>query len=688
MATRRTDHLHRSGWSAIVALALGGLPALAFSNDPPLRILVDPAAGQAKDANETARVASLADAVDYAAKHPPASNTVEITLVPGVHVLKHGVRIGKELGRVVIRGATAGARLVGGVVLDTPRWSAPDAALVARLPDSAKSHVVMLALPPESLTGWSGGLAGPVHSGHGIGVSATRSEVFVGGAALTPARWPNQGFAQIDELVDRGSALRDAADDVPVAERKVEAPRGGVFRMNDKDRLARWANAGDVWALGYWCWDWADEQIPIAKVDASVGTVTLALPHTYGLTSHAKFMVTNLPEELDAPGEYWIDVPRGTIYAWLPGGGAAAECAVSLLSEAMITLDAASNCEISDLTFECSRASAIETHDVRSLVIRDVTFRDLGTRAVALDGRESSVRHCVFQDVGGAGVAISGGDRITLTPAGNSVEDSTFRRCGRVLRTYNPAISISGVGNRAVRNHISDLPHIAITFSGNDHVIEGNDIHDVVLETGDAGAIYTGRDWTAQGTAIRGNLFHSIRGSDARYQNAVYLDDMASGITVEDNLFVHCNWGMLIGGGRDNTIRRNSFVACGKAMYFDKRGVGWMAKHLSDPSTSTLHKTFAAMPVDREPWKSRYPGLASYLTDRFGRPAHGEVSDSFLINTPLGAIDDRECVTEEGTSSETVAPEVIEARCSSLIDQARHAELTVGAAKLGPVGPR
>lgn len=688
MAMRRTNDLDRLGRVAIASLTLGFLSSHAFADDPPLRILVDPAAGQMAQGDGSVLVASLADAVEYAAKHPSASNAVEITLVPGVHVLKHGVRISRALGRVSIRGEAPGARLVGGVVIGNPDWRQPDAALVARLPDSARSHVVMLALPPESLADWSGGLAGPVHSGHGVGVPATRSEVFVGGAALVPARWPNHGFAQIDELVDRGSAPRDAADDVPVAERKIEAPRGGVFHMNDKDRLARWANASDVWALGYWCWDWADEQVPIAKVDASAGTVTLALPHTYGLTSHAKFMVTNLPEELDAPGEYWIDVLRGTIYAWLPGGGAAAECAVSLLSEAMITLDAASNCEISNLSFECSRASAIETHDVRALVIRDVTFRDLGTRAVSLDGRESSVRHCLFEDVGGTGVAISGGDRVTLTPAGNSVEDSTFRRCGRVLRTYNPAMSINGVGNRALRNHISDLPHIAIIFSGNDHVIEGNEIHDVVLETGDAGAIYTGRDWTAQGTVIRGNLFHSIRGSDARYQNAVYLDDMASGITVEDNLFVHCNWGMLIGGGRDNTIRRNSFVACGKAMYFDKRGVGWMAKHLSDPATSTLHRTFAAMPVDREPWKSRYPGLAAYLIDRFGRPVRGEVSDSFLINTPIGAIDDRECVTETGTSSETVTPDAIEATCSSLIQQARHAELTVGDAKLGPVGPR
>lgn len=671
-----------------LCVALGCLVGPALSAQPPLQLLVDPRSPDSPDGQTPFSVRSLADAIAYATRHAPQASSIEITLAPGVHAISHGVRIGKQLADVVIRGHGSGSRLVGGVLIEKPDWRPADAALLARLPDVSKPHVVMLTLPTDSLADWSGGFAGPVHSGHGVSVPATRSELFIGGKPLTPARWPNQGFAQIDELVDRGSAPRDAADDVPVAERKVEAPRGGVFRMNDKDRLARWSNATDIWALGYWCWDWADEQIPIANVDANAGTVTLALPHTYGLTAHAKFMVTNLPEELDSPGEYWIDPSRGVIYAWLYDGTESAECTVSLLSDAMITLDSVTNCEISDLIFECSRASAIDARNVDSLVIRDSTFRDLGTRAIGVDGRNSSVRHCLFEDVGGSGVALSGGDRITLTRAGNSVEDSTFRRCGRVLRTYNPAISLNGVGNNVLHNHISDLPHIAIIFGGNDHLIEANDIHDVVLETGDAGAIYTGRDWTAQGTVIRANLFHSIRGSDARYQNAVYLDDMASGITVEDNLFVRCNWGMLIGGGRDNTIRRNSFASCGKAMYFDARGVGWMAKHLQDPSTSTLHRTFAAMPVDRDPWKSRYPALAGYLTDRFARPVRGIVSDSFLINTPLGKIDDRECVTESATTSETVPSDEVEARTTSLIEHARRAGTTIGAATLGPVGPR
>jgi parallel beta-helix repeat protein len=170
-----------------------------------------------------------------------------------------------------------------------------------------------------------------------------------------------------------------------------------------------------------------------------------------------------------------------------------------------------------------------------------------------------------------------------------------------------------------------------------------------VYETGDAGAVYVGRDWTAQGTVIRGNLFRDIRGSDARFQNAVYLDDMSSGITVEDNLFVRCNWGVLVGGGRDNTLRGNTFVDCGKAVSWDARGVGWMARELEDPSTSTLLRTYAAMPVASEAWKARYPNLGDYLAFDFGRPVRGVLEGSRLVGTPLGRIDDRARVVESGT---------------------------------------
>ena len=122
---------------------------------------------------------------------------------------------------------------------------------------------------------------------------------------------------------------------------------------------------------------------------------------------------------------------------------------------------------------------------------------------------------------------------------------------------------------------------------------------------------------------------------------------MASGIAVEGNIFERCPWGMLIGGGRDIRITGNIFDSCSKGMSFDARGVGWMAKNLVDPAKSTLHQRLRAVPIDREPWVSRYPTLGQYLTDRFGRPVGGHVDGNLFFATPIGHIADPECVRVE-----------------------------------------
>ena len=112
-----------------------------------------------------------------------------------------------------------------------------------------------------------------------------------------------------------------------------------------------------------------------------------------------------------------------------------------------------------------------------------------------------------------------------------------------------------------------------------------------------------------------------------------------------------------------------------------------MAPHIADPSTSTLHRKLAEVPVDREPWRSRYPSLRHYLTDRFGRPVGSSVSGTVLVSTPFGTIEDRECVAETGTES-VPAPADLEAYGEDLLRRVRSGPVEVGHLRIGPVGPR
>lgn len=664
------------------------LPLLAAAaQTPPSRVLVvDPSGAPHRGA--IAVVASLPDAADWLAANEP-DQPLTVRLTAGRHTVARSARFVGARGLSIE--AEPGAELTGGLRVDAPEWRPCEAEFATRLPTAARLQVRSLPLPPDRLAAFAhgqNGLAGPGPSGHSVPLRPGPSEVFVGGHALQLARWPNDGLAKIGKVLDGGSVPRDAADDVPVARRRHEPPRGAVFSIADAARLARWPVGGGFHANGFWRWDWSDEQIAVAAVDPAAGTITLAAPHTYGVAAHGRFYVVDLPEELDAEGEYWIDRPRGVVHAWLPAGAARESLEVSLLAEPLLRLENCRETVVRGITFGCSRGEAVAVRGVDGLVVERCSFVRTGTRALTIDGRDAHVRHCTFTDIGGTGVDLAGGDRRTLTPSGSSVEDCTFVRCGRVLRTYQPCIHLHGVGHRVLHNELAHHPHIALVFEGNDHRIEANFVHDVVLETGDAGAVYTGRDWTSHGNVIVGNVFANVPGTDQRYQNGVYLDDMASGITVADNLFVRCNWGLLVGGGRDLVLRGNAFAACGRAMQFDARGVGWMHKEIVDPDTSTLRRRLAAMPIGEEPWLSRFPSLQHYLTDRFGRPANGLVAATLLLDTPLGSIADRDCVREDGTTTAVVDAATLRVDCDRWLATVRRERVTIGAFAVGPVGPR
>lgn len=637
----------------------------------------------ARMGRDVVRTESLEEALRIA--RGSAAERVEIELAPGVHVLRRRIEWKGEGPALVLRSGDPKhpAMLVGALEVGTPRWTAAREEVTADLPEIARGAVRTLKLDARELSEWRGGLRGPVHSGHTVTVEAARTRVRIGEHELSLARWPDAGFAELGTLLDGGSVPRNAEDDIPAAQRKVEPPRGARFVPRDMERARRWNGAEGAWAHGYWNWDWSDEVLPIASVESD-GEVRLALPHRYGVAERGRFAVLNILAELDRPGECVIDAQRGEIHAWLEPEQLFCPVTLTLLDEPLLAIERARDVRIEKLHFADTRAAAIVARDVEGLFVQDCHFSGIGTRAVDVEGGRAEVAHCTFDSIGGMGVRLVGGDRITLDPAGHVVRDSRFTRCGELQRTYHPAIDLDGVGNAALFNEISDLPHIAIRYMGNEHRIEGNLVQRVVLETGDAGAICTGRDWTAHGNEIVGNFVHSIPGSEARFQNAVYIDDMSSGITVRENLFADCNWGVLVGGGRDVRVEHNAFVRCGKAVSYDARGVGWMAPHIADPATSTLHRRLAALPIEREPWSSRYPTLRGYLSDRFGRPVGGVVRANRLVATPLGRIDDRECV--QVLDNVPVENELHD--LEALVEAARGGTVWIGDVRVGPVGPR
>jgi hypothetical protein len=187
-------------------------------------------------------------------------------------------------------------------------------------------------------------------------------------------------------------------------------------------------------------------------------------------------------------------------------------------------------------------------------------------------------------------------------------------------------VRLYGVGHRIAHNLIHHAPHQAIGFDGNDHIIEFNEIHDVVLESSDAGALYTGRDWTFRGTVIRYNFIHDIPHRPGFGAKVVYLDDCAGGAKIFGNVFYKTKESVFIGGGRDNSVENNIFVECEQPIHLDTRGLTWDHFRPDGP----MYEPLKRFRITEPPWSSKYPRLARILEEHpqapLGNVARNNVS--------------------------------------------------------------
>lgn len=484
-------------------------------------------------------------------------------------------------------------RLLGGCLLDhfVP---VQDPAVLQRLAPTARGQVLQCNL--SALVH----LEGLSSRGFGRPTTPSHPELFFADQRMELARWPNGGFAQIKAA----AAFHQEGDGHGGELGLIEA---GFYY--EGDRPTRWQHQQDVWLHGYWAWDWANTYEQFESFDPATGLIRTHPPHgIYGIKAGQRFYFLNILEELDQPGEYYVDREQGLLYFWPPAPLSTGETALSLLATPLIDLRDASHLRLEDLSLEYSRGTGLRIEGGRDVQVNGCTLRHLGNfGAVIEEGHHHHISSCDLYSLGDGGIRLSGGNRQTLEPGGHLVLNNHIHHLGQWSRCYQPGVLLGGVGHRIAHNLIHDGPHCAILLNGNEHLIEFNHIHHVCQETGDVGAFYMGRDWTEGGVVVRHNLFHHTQGYGMGSM-AVYLDDCASGALVYGNVFYQCTRAAFVGGGRNNRIDNNIFIECKPAVMIDGRGLDprpvWQ-----DMVNKTMKERLAAMHHHEPPYSLRYPDL-------------------------------------------------------------------------------
>ena len=99
-----------------------------------------------------------------------------------------------------------------------------------------------------------------------------------------------------------------------------------------------------------------------------------------------------------------------------------------------------------------------------------------------------------------------------------------------------------------------------------------------------------------------------------------------SSAEVYNNYISKVNVAMLIGGGRDNTIKSNTISDCEKSIIFDERG---LTSNLDE-----LYKNLEKVPYKNSLWINKYPAIKSLCSDKnLGVPKGNIIEDNTLFNT-------------------------------------------------------
>lgn len=496
----------------------------------------------------------------------------------------------------------------------------------------------------------------PLHglraSGFGRPSIPAWTEPFLNGQPMHVSRWPNDSTVPIGKIYESG------------ADKKAFP----VFGY-EEHRPSEWKETGNMWIGGYFAHGYADDMIRVAKIDTLNRTIHTAQHTVYGFMTGApwrQWVALNLIEELDSPGEYVIDEHRNKIYVYMPDQKIT-KLQVTLLDAPIIAIEHCKNVTLKGLTLEHGRQIGIYMEDTHAVTVKECVVRNMGGTGIVVGkgsmecgniaghqhggeavtrivgdlqgkiyedilfnregGTKNGIVDCHIYNVGAGGISLGGGDRTTLTPAGNYVENCRIHDYNRIEKSYRPGVWMDGVGNRVSKCNIYDAPSMAILFHGNNHMIEYCDITNVCSEVDDQGAIYYGRDPSEQGHVIRYCYFHEL--SPRHRVTATYHDDGACGSEVYGNIYYKAgSLPALIGGGHHHHYKNNLFIDSPVAIHVDNRMQNWGKSMLE--KGGIVDRRLKDVNFQKSPYSTIYPLLSTYWDDTPDYP-HGNVIEGNLF---------------------------------------------------------
>lgn len=415
-------------------------------------------------------------------------------------------------------------------------------------------------------------------------------QLYVNGNLRGRARTPNQGVFEVKATTDTTTSQRSYQ----------VASDSFVFNTGDLDPKWKHPENGEAIIYHYW----TDTHLPIKAIDGKRNVISFGYPSGKVFRDGfegdlARYVVENIYEALDLPGEWVLERSTGRLfYMPLSGEDMASAEVIAPATEELISIkgDPLNGKFVEYLNFEglglaysnfnlpwgdCNNAqgsasvsACVNLSGARNCSFDRCSLRNLGTFGFELfDGCTFNRFTCnTLEQIAAGGFRLRGvepGGNPALRTGNNTISDNTIGYYGLTYPSAVGVLVMHSDCNTVAHNliHHGDYTGISVGWSwsylrsaARGNRIEQNHIHDIGYNNllSDMGGIYT--LGLSPGTVISNNLVHDVNAN--RYGGwGIYTDEGSTSILIENNIVYHTKFGTFnIHYAKDLVVRNNIFA--------------------------------------------------------------------------------------------------------------------------------
>lgn len=394
---------------------------------------------------------------------------------------------------------------------------------------------------------WTNDGGGQYH----IDIAEPVHQLFLDGEPMTLARYPNEGYLQVDAVTQ---VRREWSD--------------GDLAGGDDWTGARVHVRTQPWSL--------DARVVTGYV-VGTGTITIDRDANYDINENEVYFLNNHLAALDSVTEWFYDSAAGKLYVMPPDGNMPGDGAVTVTQY--------------DVGIEANNRSYV--------TVEGLSFVGHYDRGIYVHGSSHhvTVADCDALYANGTGIDVSSGDALTVSGCssvganyygmrfrsnGGTCTRNVVRKVGMIGRLGKDGLGggccaarglqFEGSGSTCSYNSIDSIGYNGLGFGGENQLIERNTIRYYCLTTYDGSAIYTwSSDYAlpgAAGTIIRQNIIEGGIGPDGGvvqgnwWANGIYLDDRTRDITVDGNTISNAYHGIYFHNTKRHEARDNVVFNC------------------------------------------------------------------------------------------------------------------------------